>query len=717
MKKINIKNILILLSLIFTSILMCSWYDEYNRNKFYNSNYNYSYNKNIFISAKVDMSLEKIKNIVSIANSNSILLEKIVIVNDKDKKGNYHYLSMNDLKELKDKFNISNSISSKKGISTYLNDSQYVMFYDFLGNDFHTFLLFDDYYMNNTNFTGEYKIFYNDVDDYEKFMSEISSYLNVSTSDLMSSTFSKSISNFEMLKQIYFFVIIIILLSLFITNLFAIFKRSNEIGIYKLNGVSNFKIIKHLILNDLKMSILLSAIIFIITNILIKNHIIDFTLLLLISLIIILLLEFLLCIISVIIIIRKIQVSNLIKKKSLTSGIIKFNRFFKIITFGSIIVLTSIIITQLTAFNNRKKEIKLFDEYSDYSVFAQFYEGNDFNNMVGSDGSLDEAELELYKYLDNYDVIYVDFKNYFIRSKEEANYYSMPTAQGNKKYKYGTIDYNYLNNLNLINSISNKKIIVEKEYSGNIFLIPYSLSDEVESFKKFYYEYYDSKGNDLFIVYDDKDIPSLSPDIAENNHYLISSPIMRVITPYNVELREVNVYGSGYDTALKIKTGNTNDKIEFYNKIYSKLVELKLDDNINSNIFYTYSELFDAELNDISQQIITLTIILILLIICYVYVIVQENLLYIKNEYKNISIKKLIGFSDLKIFGEHMLSSFIVSIIIILIVIAFFNRYFNILYILTSGVIGLLIEFILSLVIIKITSNKYIVFAIKGGEL
>ena len=366
MKKINIKNILILLSLIFTSILMCSWYDEYNRNKFYNSNYNYSYNKNIFISAKVDMSLEKIKNIVSIANSNSILLEKIVIVNDKDKKGNYHYLSMNDLKKLKDKFNISNSISSKKGISTYLNDSQYVMFYDFLGNDFHTFLLFDDYYMNNTNFTGEYKIFYNDVDDYEKFMSEISSYLNVSTSDLMSSTFSKSISNFEMLKQIYFFVIIIILLSLFITNLFAIFKRSNEIGIYKLNGVSNFKIIKHLILNDLKMSILLSAIIFIITNILIKNHIIDFTLLLLISLIIILLLEFLLCIISVIIIIRKIQVSNLIKKKSLTSGIIKFNRFFKIITFGSIIVLTSIIITQLTAFNNRKKRFC-------FNVFCYLY--------------------------------------------------------------------------------------------------------------------------------------------------------------------------------------------------------------------------------------------------------------------------------------------------------------------------------------------------------
>lgn len=717
MKKINIKNILILISLIFTSILMCSWYDEYNKNQLYNSDYDYSYSNSIFISSKIDMTLEKIKNIVSIANSNSILIEKNVIKNDNNIKGNYHYLSMNNLKDLTDKFNISNYASSKKGITTYLNDNQYILINDFLKNDFHTFLLFDDYYNNNINFSGEYKIFYNDKKDYEKFITDISSYLNVSKSDLTSSSFSRTTSNFEMLKTIYIIVTAIILISVFVTNLFSSFKKSNEIGIYKLNGISNFRIIKYLISKDLISLTLMSTIIFIITNILIKNNSLYFAILLFIAFLIILLLELLLCTISVIFIIKKVQLSNLIKKKSLTSGIIKFNSFFKIIVLGIIIVLVSIIMTQLITFNNRKKELKLFEKYSDYSVFARFYEGNDFNSIVGSSDSLDEAELELYKYLNDYDIVYVDFKTYFIKSQEEANYYSLPTTQGNKKYKYGTIDYNYLDNLNLTNSITNQKIVIEKNYSSNIFLIPYSLSNEVESFKSFYYEYYDPKENDLFIVYNDKDIPSLSPEIAKEKGYLISSPIMRVITPNNVKLRDVNVYGSGYDTALKIKTGNTDEKIDFYNKIHSKLVELKLDDNINLNVFYTYSELFDTELNSVRQQILTFTIILLLLIICYIYVIIQANLLYLKNEYKTISIKKLNGFSNFKIFRNHILNSFIISAIVILIVVAFFNRYFNLMYILISGIIGLLIEFVFSLIIIKIAAGKYIVIAIKGGEL
>lgn len=717
MKKISINNILVLISLIFTSILMGSWYDEYNKNQLYNSNYDYNYSNNIFISSKIDMTLEKTKDIISIADSDSILIEKVVIKNDNNIKGNYHYLSMHNLKKLTDKFNISDYKLTKKGITTYLKDNEYILINDFLANDFHTFLLFDNFYDDNTNFSGEYKVFYNNKKDYEKFITDISLYLDVSKSDLTSATFSKTTSNFEMLKTIYIVVTIIIFISVFVTNLFTSFKKSNEIGIYKLNGISNFKIIKHLISHDMKLLTIISIIIFIIVNIVIKNCSLHFSLLLFIAFLTILLLELLLCIVSVILIINKVQLSNLIKKKNLTSGIIKFNGFFKIIVLGTVIVLVSIIMEQLVTFNERKKDLTLFEKYSDYSVFARFYEGNDFNDIVGSGDALDESELELYKYLNNYDVIYADFKTYFIKSQEEANYYSIPTTQGNKKYKYGTIDYNFLDNLNLINSITNKKIVIEKNYKSNVFLIPNSLSREVEMFKSFYYEYYDPKENDLFIIYNDSNIPSLSPEIARENGYLILSPIMRVITPSNVELRDVNVYGSGYDTALKIKTGNTNEKIDFYNKIHSKLVELKLDDNINSSVFYTYSELFDAELNSVKQQILTFSIILLLLIVCYVYIIIQANLLYLKNEYKTISIKKLNGFSNYKIFGNHILNSLIISVIVLLIVEAFFGRHFNLIYILISGVVGLLIELIFSLFIIEMTTNKYIVNAIKGGEL
>lgn len=717
MKKININNMLIIISMILTSILICSWYDEYQKNLLYNSNYNYNYNNNILISSKIDTSSENIKDIVAIANSNSVLLEKIVIKKNNKIQGNYHYLSISNLKDLCDKFNIVNYEKSKKGITTYLEDDNFILVNDFLENDYHTFLLFDDFYNNNTNFSGEYKVFYNNKNDYDSFITEVSSYLGITKSDLSPLSFSKTTSNFETAKSIYTVIIIIMMISVFITNLFASFKKSREIGIYKLNGISNFKIVKNVIFRDFKILVLCAFLIIVLTNIFIKNHSFYFWLLLLVSILIILMLELFLCVISVLVIIKKVQLSNLIKKQNLTLGIIKFNNFFKIIVLGTIIVLTSIVVTQLIAFNNRENALKSFEKYSDYSVFARFYEGDDFNNLTGNSDALDEAELDLYKYLNNYNVVYVDFKNYFIRSQEEANYYSTPTKQGNKKYKYGTIDYNYLDTLNLIDIITGQKIVIEKYNKNNIFLIPESLSNEVESFKNFYYEYYKPKEEDLFILYKDKCIPSLSPEIAEETGYLISSPIMRVITPNNVEIREVNVYGSGYDTALKIKTGSSIEKEDFYNKIYPTLVDLNLDDNINSKVFYTYSELFETELDSVRKQILTFSIILLLISICYIYVIIQENLLYFKNEYKTMSIKKLNGFSDLKIFRNHIINSLIISIIVIFIVIAFFSRYFNIKYILISGIIGLMIEVILSIIIINITANNYIVNAIKGVEL
>lgn len=715
MKKLNISNILISISLIITSFLICNWYDEYNKNRLLN--YNYNVKDTIYISSKLDISQNKIEYIENLAKSNSILLEKIVIKNENNIKGNYHYLSMEDLDELIINFNTSNIENSKKGLSTYLKDKQYIFIKDFLNNDYHNFLLFDDFFKQNTNYSGEYNVFYNNKVEYSKFISSVASYLNVSESELISSSFSKSSSNFEMIKNIYLIVILIIFLSSFILSLYSSFKKSQEIGIYKLNGISNIRIGKNIVFKSFILNFIISIFIFLFTIIIIPNRDFNFSITLVGAYLVILFIELFLNIISVILIIKKMKLSDLIKKKSLTSGIIKFNSFFKIIVLAITIVLSTIIMMNLKSYNERKNELKQFEKYSDYSVFAKFYEGSDFSNDVAESDELDIAELELYKYLNNYDILYADFKTYFIETQDEANYYSYPTNQGNKKYKYGTIDYNYLNDLNLINSNTNKVINIDKNFNSNIFIIPKSLESEMDSFKSFYYEYYTPKDNDLYIIYNDADIPSLSPDIAKETHYLISSPIMRVITPNNVEIRDVNVYGSGYDTALKIKIGDENDKIDFYNKIHQALVELKLDDNININVFYTYNELFSNELNNIKQQIATFTIVLSLLLICYIFVIIQENILYLKDESKAIFIKKLNGFSNYKIFNFQILNSIVMSIIVIILLIGFLFKSLSIHYLLICSLLYVLIEFILSIIIIKITMNRYISIAIKGGEL
>ena len=717
MRKISINSILILTSLILTTVLMCTWYDEYTKNNLYNSNYNYRNNDFIWIPSKANITPEKMNSIVSLAKDNSVLLEKNTIETNHNIKSTVHYVTFDNIETLSDFFHIHSDISGKKGISTYFINDDFISIKDFLNNDFHVFMLFDEYDSNNTNFTGEYKIFYNDKENYDDFITELSAYLDLSKPDLNSSTFLKTTSNFDTIKSIYMICMIMILISIFVTNLFSAFKKSNEIGIYKLNGFSYWKILKYLVSKEFRNCLLVSIVIFVISCVMIKNCDIYFALLLLFTYMIIQLLQLLISAFSIVLILKTMKLSNLIKKEKMTTGVMKFNSFFKIVTLGLMLVLTSIVITQLINFNNRKNDLKIFEEYSDYSVFARFYEGEDFNDIAGDSELLDEAELSLYKYLTNYDIVYADFKTYSIASREEENFYNTPTREGNKKYKYGTIDYNYLDDLNLIDSATNQKIEISKMYNSNVFLIPKSLSGEVENFKKFYYEYYNQKENDLFIVYNDTQIPSLSPEIASDNHYLISSPIMRVITPNNISVREVNVFGSGYDTALKIKTGTKEEKTEFYNKIYPTLVELNLDDNINSDVFYTYDELFEVELNEVKQQIATFSILLVLLLICFIYIIVQANLLYIRNEYKTIAIKKLNGFSNAKVFGNKILNSLIISVVIMLVVIIFFHKYFNWIYILISGVISLIMELILSLIIIKITANKYIAEIIKGGEL
>lgn len=63
MRKISMNSILILTSLILTTVLMCTWYDEYTKNNLYNSNYNYRNNDLIWFLRKRISHPEKMNSI------------------------------------------------------------------------------------------------------------------------------------------------------------------------------------------------------------------------------------------------------------------------------------------------------------------------------------------------------------------------------------------------------------------------------------------------------------------------------------------------------------------------------------------------------------------------------------------------------------------------------------------------------------------------------
>ncbi|MEG1987095.1 MAG: hypothetical protein RR047_01360 [Bacilli bacterium] len=713
-KMININKILYCVLIIIVFIFLCSWYDEFCRNKLYNSNYSYENSTKLVISSKINLDSKKIEEISADAKQYHILIEKKVL----NKKNNVviHYLNTEDYRLLCSLFNIKYS-TNIDGISTTDKFKTNTSKSDFLQNDLHIYKLFDSYYNEQYNYTGEYQIFYNSKDSLNKFIDVLAEKLEIDSSDLLISGNSLSKSNFEIFKNIYIICIIFIAFSIFISSLFSTFKESNEIGIYKLLGFSNLKIIKHKFLADLKIYLLITFVIYFIVNFFVQGNNIIFILYSAFASLIILFIKILISSISIFIINNKIRLINLVKKESLTSGIMGFNQFFKIITFGIILTISLFVGIQLKLFMDRKEELDSFSKYSEYAVFSQFYSGNDTGNLTGGSDELDISELELFKHLEKQDVRYADFRTYFFKTKDDENFYKTLTSNGNKRFRYGIIDYNYLSDLNLIDTNTKLKIEIGNNSTENIFLIPESLKLEVENFKKFYYEYYDKKDNDWFIIYEDSKIPSLSPEIAANNGYLIDSPILRVITSNNVSLREVSVYGVGYDTPMKIKIDSNKSKQEFYDTIYYKLFDLKLDDNLDINTLFTFGELFNIELRELQNQIITFVFILCLLLIIYIYISFQSFVLYLKDKYKEIAIKKLNGYSDIKVFINYIITNFIITSFIMIVVFLIFNKSYHPIEFLKLFLLINLIEEFLNIIIIKVKFNKFIVNAIKGEKL
>lgn len=716
MKKIlKINSFLYFLFILITIVFITNWYDEINKDKLYNSNYGYKYSKNFTISSKVKIDSDTLKEIDNLSKQYNIILEKKVT--DINNNNTIHYLNMDNYSNLINLFKLKNQ-DNIKGISTIKDKSNnYIIKKDFLNNDFHIFKLFNDYYNEQTNYTGEYKALYNSNNDLDKFISELSIILNTDYDNIFSNGFSITKTNQTTINKIYLIVTAIMIISLFIVDLYSIFKNSNNIGIYKLLGFSKYKIIKYQILEDLKYNLIISILMALITIIFIKNISILFILILILSLITIMLIKLIITILSVNIICKKLKIINLIKKQNITEKIIKFNLFFQVITFGIILTLSLFVGIEFKMLLNKKTELNSFKQYSEYAVFSQFYIGNDNDSLIGGSDDIDVAEENLYKYLSELNIVYVDFRNYFPKTKDEENYYNTLTENGNKKYNYGTIDFNYLKDLKLINYYTNEVIDVDSKTTNVIFLIPSSMVDELSKFKRFYYEYYDKNDNDQFIVYKDTLIPTLSPYIVEDNHYSINSPILKIITPNNIKIREVNVFGSGYDTSLKIKINNYKTKQDFYEEILPKLVELGLNDNLNIDTIFTYNELFSNEINTIMSNLTLLITVLLLLIFIYFYILFQTYGIYIKDKFREIAVKKLNGFSNYKIFKDYIINNISIINIVLIIVFYIFRNSYNVHELLMIQIFVNAINLLIIVLIIKIKFKDFIVKVIKGGEI
>lgn len=715
MKKLNI--IFSFVIIILTILTACSLYDIYQQKTYY-PYYGKKSVQLLNIPLNSNISSNDLIGIINVASNNNVILEKVTT--DSDGSILIHYVSLEKIDSLKAVFPRQNYNISEKCVSTIQNsidNQKCVLIRDFLANDKHSYMLLNDYISTESSLSGQYNVYYDNQTNLNNFYNDVSLILNMDVVKNANNSFSISQNSIEFITLGYIIIASILLIMLFFFNIFGVYKDSKIIGIYKLNGFSDFRIFRRLVKNYFSVLMWLSLISFVISIFVIKNINIYFVLILFIVLSFISILQILIYYLSVFIISRKIKLSDLVKNVSLTETIIKANILFKTITLGIIVIGILLSLVQFKIYNQRKHILSDFNEYSNYAVFSKFYMAGDSESFAGNSDKMDEAELELYKFLNNYDIIYADFRTYKTMTREEAFAFSQPTKNGYKRYKYAKIDYNYVNKIGIKDSTTNQNIILDENMDYNLILIPKKYEAELENIKLFYYEYYDKNETDTFMIYENKKMPTLNPDVLENGDYKIDCPIMKVLSPNNVILRSVSAFGIGYETPLKINLEKYANKFFFYNEIANKLVELELSDNLKSDVFYTIGEIFNVELLQLSQQIIGITILISMLFILYLNIIFQNIMLFFQSQFKKIAVQKLYGYSDYKILKSTVNTNIMFDSLVLFAIFIAFCKSYTILEFLLIYISVCSLDYILYDIIIKYKLKDFVSNAIKGGEL
>jgi len=380
-------------------------------------------------------------------------------------------------------------------------------------------------------------------------------------------------------------------------------------------------------------------------------------------------------------------------------------------TLAFIGILSLTLMSSFQSINSRREEIKSFEQYDDYYVFADFNMGNDENSFTGGSESFDLAQIELYKYLRGNDsVVFADFSVFrCIWDNSPDMCYTLP-------FMTATVDDNYINTLQLQNE-KGTTIFLKNTLSRNYsLLIPVSNkvnTDEIVSMYSQNFAY--RKANIEVVYYKDQLVPTLSPKTAYQQKYLNQSPIMSVITSGNIgNFRYLQTIGNSYDTPMKISISGEKEK--WFSSINDELRILGLEDNVDIRNLKKINEIFQDELSTTQIQLNMIGMALLLLFAIYISIIMQSIMLAIKNDSKRITVKKLFGFPDLKVMNKYMLVNILSSVFTLAIVSLI---QFESISILTRFmfVVGLSVfEFVVSLFFIKNKLSGVLNKMIKGED-
>ena len=656
-----------------------------------------------------------IEKVYDMALKKGVVLTKSIFNNERNSIDVYMTAS-NVVEFLSNQYDIDNLLDDVyTSIATFKTDNRdCYQLNDFLNNDRYAFYSMDELINNNMYRYGDYFLYYDDVSNYQSFLKEASAILNVDKTMLCipnSGILDERVDilNCGMLVSVLFFI-----LFYFILILFILYRDSKKIGVLSLLGFQRKDILN--IMNKKYMGILCLVCILssIIVMVILPNSTIHFFVDLLIMYAVILIITIFVTYAGLFCVTRFIDLSNILKKRSIVKIISNVCLFAKFIMVAILVLFTIYMLPFVNEVKNSKRVLEENEKLMNYAVFPRIYvengEYDDYSRYLTFNKEVIKQDI---------DHIYVKYGDYLETDGEYIH--DLEQMEKEKRgYRAAAVDVNYLNLYDLaVYDKNNHKVDLEK-MNQEFYLLPKSkesYSDFIEDLNQEKYDYYQWNIPVLIYYYDDRVFDTFD---SVNGVSKVESPIFRVVhesNPYTYMEKSIgiDVAGTGMNTGLKFYVKDQNN---FYQKeLYESIKKAGLENVLTEDNFVSYKDYYNDEIGKAQKMNRIFNAGVIMGLFIYIFLVVQTFVLFIEARKTEIFVKSTLGFSKKDIFSSIILRNLTVTLIPIIGIIIFylFNQTTDLRFIMFVSGAYIVIDFVL-LKIISNTINLNTVYTKLKGE-
>ncbi|MDQ0495495.1 bacteriocin-associated integral membrane family protein [Paenibacillus brasilensis] len=521
------------------------------------------------------------------------------------------------------------------------------------------------------------------------------------------------------LTQIQYGLFLLILIFL----VYSVFNQSKMIGIYKLHGITNWRIWFNLLGKIIIISAIVSTFFCGIFSLLIPNagllFAISAMLFMLQSYIILLFISFI-----PFIYVYRLTINQIIKNRKPTQGIFILNTVAKLIFSILIIVSGTSLITQYHEFKNQQQNLKGWENSKDYGTFYPVFTGYDQHDMRTGSTGFDEITADhLYPIVNKMGALLINARQYEETAlKLDSDYKGIRTVKVNNNYlqQYPVYD------------LHREKVSVSENNKHWLLLVPEKYRNKEKEIKSFFIEdrkmlfdyerktykhqvdkHLENQTIEIIWLTNHQLLFSFNPDVFKSEHNFILEPIIEVVTEKNSFITDcTGILGNGGTDPLKIKLVN-RDTAQTYKALEAELKKLHIDDNLKYIVTvdqYILTRIYALQdgLKLLSLIIFGITLVLLFLI--------AQNLILLFNKYEQtFIIRKLFGFGFFKTYREFI-RWFIATWAIQATIAVCFSPTFGVEFLVVLAFF-ITVELLASAITVALIERKNRISVLKGGTL